>query len=227
LFTQIAKEISIAARDGGDPEINFSLRLAIEKARAANMPKDNIERAIKRGTGEDKDAADLEQIFYEGYGPHGVAMMIEVITDNRNRTVAELRHELISAGGNLADAGSVSWQFKRSAYFAFPATGVDEDLVFEHAVDAGAEDVVIGEDDIEIFAPVDAFKSISDDLSSIGIKPDEAGLSLIPTSHLELDPDQTLQVMRVVEAIEELDDVQQVYSNLEITDAAVELLEVA
>lgn len=217
----------MAAREGGDPEVNFSLRLAIEKARAANMPKDNIERAIKRGTGEDKDAADLEQIFYEGYGPHGVAMMIEVITDNRNRTVAELRHELIKAGGNLADAGSVSWQFKRWAYFAFPAVGLDADMIFDHAVESGAEDVVIGEDDIEIFAPVESFKAISDDLKAIGIQPHEAGLRFIPTSSLQLDSDQTLQVMRVLETLEEMDDVQQVFSNLEITEAVVDLLEVA
>lgn len=227
VFTQIAKDISIAAREGGDPEVNFSLRLAIEKARAANMPKDNIERAIKRGTGEDKEAANLEQIFYEGYASHGVAMMIEVITDNRNRTVAELRHELIKAGGNLADAGSVSWQFKRSAYFAFPVADLDADVVFDRAVEAGAEDMIIGEDDIEIIASVDDFKSISKVLEDLSIKPDEAGLNFVPTSHIQLDQEQTIQVMRVLEVIEDLDDVQRVYSNLEITEAAVEMLEVA
>lgn len=227
VFTQIAKDISIAAREGGDPEVNFSLRLAIEKARAANMPKDNIERAIKRGTGEDKEAANLEQIFYEGYASHGVAMMIEVITDNRNRTVAELRHELIKAGGNLADAGSVSWQFKRSAYFAFPVADLDADVVFDRAVEAGAEDMIIGEDDIEIIASVDDFKSISKVLEDLSIKPDEAGLNFVPTSHVQLDQEQTIQVMRVLEVIEDLDDVQRVYSNLEITEAAVEMLEVA
>jgi YebC/PmpR family DNA-binding regulatory protein len=228
LFTRLAREIAIAAREGGgDLDVNFALRLAVDRARAANMPKENIERAIRRGTGEDKDAAVFEQIVYEGFAPHGVALMIEVVTDNRNRAVAEVRHALSRAGGSMAEAGAVSWQFKRAAYFALPAEGADADRVFELAVEAGADDVITGEDDIEILAPVEAFKHISDQLEAAGIKPAEATLRHVPKATIELTPDQTVQVMRVVDGLEELDDVQEVFSNLHISDAAVEMLEAA
>lgn len=228
LFTRLAREIAIAAREGGgDPETNFSLRLAVDKARASNMPKENIERAIRRGTGEDKDGAAFEQVMYEGFAPHGVALMIEVVTDNRNRAVAEVRHALTRAGGGMADAGAVAWQFRRAAYFALPVAGLDPDAVFELAVDAGADDVLTGDDDVEIFAPVEAFKAISDRLAAQGLKPDEAVLRMIPTSTLELAPEQALQVMKLIDSLEELDDVTQVYSNLKITDAALALLEAA
>ncbi|MCX6072295.1 MAG: YebC/PmpR family DNA-binding transcriptional regulator [Chloroflexi bacterium] len=228
IFTRLAREIAIAAREGGgDLDSNFGLRLAVDRARAANMPKENIERAIHRGTGDDKDAAAFEQVMYEGYALHGVAMMIEVITDNRNRTVAEIRHLLSRAGGNMAEAGSVAWQFKRVAYFALPAAGVDSDKIFELAVEAGADDVTVGDDSIEITAPVEAFKSVSDRLTKIGNKPTEAELRMNPTSVVELPPDQVLQVMRVIESLEELDDVQRVYSTLQVTDEAVALLEKA
>ncbi len=228
MFTRLARELAIAAREGGgDPDTNFSLRLAIDKARAANMPKDNIERAIRRGTGDDKDGVVFEQVMYEGFAPHGVALLVEVVTDNRNRAVAEIRHTLSRAGGTMAEAGAVAWQFKRAAYFAVPAHGVDGDRVFELAVEAGADDVITGGDDLEIIAPVEAFKQISDRLTAAGIKPAEASLRYLPTAALELSPDHTLQVMRVIEGLEELDDVQQVYSNLSVSDAAVALLEAA
>lgn len=228
LFTRLAREIAIAAREGGgDPEANFALRLAVDKARAANMPKENIERAIRRGTGEDKDAGALEQVMYEGFAPHGVALMIEVVTDNRNRAVAEVRHALTRGGGNMAEAGAVAWQFRRAAYFSFPAAGHDPEQVFEAAVEAGADDVITGEDDIEIIAAVEAFKEISNRLASLGIQPEEAALRMMPTSTVELPPEQTLQVMRLIETLEDLPDVQQVYSTLKVTDAAVAMLEAA
>ena len=228
LFTRLAREIGIAAREGGgDPESNIALRLAVDRAKSNNMPKDNIDRAIRRGTGEDKDGASFEQIMYEGYAQHGVAVMIEVVTDNRNRTVAELRHQLIDAGGNLADAGAVSWQFTRSAYFALSAQDVDENEVFEAVVDAGADDVIIGADDIEIIAPVEAFKSISDQLRQMEIKPAEAGLRMIPNSVVSLSSNEALQVMRMIDRIEDLDDVREVFSNLDVTEEAVALLETA
>jgi len=228
VFTRLAREIAIAAREGGgDADANFGLRLAVDRARAANMPKENIERAVKRGTGEDKDAAAFEQVMYEGYAPHGVAMLIEVITDNRNRTVAEIRHLLSRGGGNMAEAGSVAWQFKRGAYFALPTAGVDSEKVFELAVEAGADDVTIGDDAIEISAPVEAFKAVNDRLAKAGVKPAEAELRMHPTTVAELPPDQALQVMRIIEHLEELDDVQRVYSTLQVTDEAVALLETA
>jgi transcriptional/translational regulatory protein YebC/TACO1 len=153
--------------------------------------------------------------------------LIEVVTDNRNRAVAEVRHALTRGGGNLAEAGAVAWQFKRQAYFAIASKGVDPDKVFELAVEAGADDVVTGDDDIEIFAQVEAFKQISDRLHEAGVRAEEASMRMIPTSSIELPPEQTLQVMRLIESLEELDDIQQVYSSLKITDAAVAMLEAA
>lgn len=227
LFTGLAREITLAARAGGDPESNFGLRLAIDRARANNMPKENIERAVRRGTGEDKEGAAIEQIQYEGYAPHGVALVIEVVTDNRKRAVAEVRHILTRMGGNLAESGSVAWQFRRAAYFSIPASGHDPERLFELAVEAGADDVQLGTDDIEIFAPVEAFKQISDRLKEAGIHPQEAALKMMPTSTIELKPEDALQVMRLAESLEELDDVQEVFTNLHITEEAVALLETA
>jgi YebC/PmpR family DNA-binding regulatory protein len=226
VFTRLAREIALAARvGGGDPATNVSLELAIERARAQNMPKDNIERAIKRGTGESREGGDLEQVYYEGYANHGVALMIEVVTDNRNRAVAEIRHALTRNGGSMAEAGSVGWQFNRAAYFSFPAEGVDQNKVFELAVEAGAEDVIFDDNTIEIIGPVDSFKAILDSLNAAKIQPEEAGLRLLPKNEIELDPDATIQVMRTIELIEDLDDVQEVYSNLTITDEAIAKLE--
>jgi len=228
VFTRLAREITIAAREGGgDTETNFTLRLAIDRAKDGNMPKENIERAVKRGTGDDKDGVSLEQTMYEGYAAHGVALMIEVVTDNRNRTVADLRHELTKSGGNLADAGSVSWQFRRAAYFYIPIEKADQEKVFELAVEAGADDVVIGEEEIEIFAPVEVFKEINDRFHEAGIKPSEASLRMMPNTLLDIGGENAVKVMRVIEEIEDLDDVQNVYSNLEVTDEAVSMLETA
>jgi len=228
LFTRLAREVSVAAREGGgDPETNVALRLAVDRAKSSNMPKENIERAIRRGTGEDKEGAKFEQIMYEGYAGHGIALMIEVVTDNRNRTVADLRHVLTKAGGNLADAGAVSWQFVRSAYFVVPSEASDPDAVFESAVEAGAEDVILGEDDIEIVAPVETFKAISDALDSLGSEAADASLRMIPISVVSLPAGESLQVMRMIEQLEELEDVQSVFSNLDVTEEAVALLETA
>jgi YebC/PmpR family DNA-binding regulatory protein len=228
IFTRLAREIAVAAREGGgDPEVNFRLRLAIDRARDANMPKDNIERAIKRGTGEDKEAGELEEIYYEGYAPHGVALIIECVTDNRNRAVADVRHVLNSYGGSLGEGGSVLWQFTRSAYFAITNDGVDEDQIFEIAVECGADDIIIDEDLIEIIAPVSCFKEISDQLRAMGIKPEEEGLRMIPNQEVELETNQLLKVMRVIEDLEDLDDVQNLYSNLHLTDDGMRELEAA
>lgn len=226
IFTRLAREIVMAARDGGgDPNTNVRLALAIEKARAGNMPKDNIERAIRRGSGEDKEAAAIEEITFEGYGPHGVAVMIDTVTDNRNRTIAELRHIFSRSGGNMAEPGAVAWQFDRKSYFSFPSSQMNYDKAFELAIEAGADDVVDGGEEIEIIGPVDAFKTIGDALRSKGVSPDESGLRLIAKQELDLSVDATLSVMRLIEAIEDLDDVQDVFHNVRLSEEALAALE--
>lgn len=228
LFTRLAREIAVAAREGGgDPEANFRLRLAIDKARNHNMPKDNIERAIARGTGDSKEGGQLEEVFYEGYGPHGIALIIHCVTDNRNRAVADIRHVLNRFGGGLGEGGSVSWQFRRVAYFSFPAAGKAEDEIFELAVEAGADDVFFEDELIEIIGEVERFKDISDQLDAAGIETDEAGLRMIPNNELALNPQDTLQVLRVIETLEDLDDVQDVYSNLNVSTEILAQLEAA
>jgi len=221
LFTRLGREITIAARQGGgNLDSNFTLRLAVEKAKRANMPKDNIERAIKRGTGELK-GEELVEVMYEGYAPNGVAVLIQVLTDNKNRTVAEIRRALTRQGGNLAEAGAVAWQFNRRGYITIPPAGVDPDELFELAVEGGADDVEFGDDLIEIYADLENFQGVRQVLEDAGIEVDTAEISMIPTTVMQLDPKETLQVMKVIEALEDLDDVQQVYSNLDITDEAM------
>ncbi len=226
IFTRLAREIVIAAREGGgDPAVNVRLELAIDKAKAANMPKDSIERAVKRGTGEDKEGADFEEIIYEGYAPHGVALMMECVTENRNRTVAELRHILSKAGGNMADPGSVSWQFERMTYFALPSGQHEFDDIFELAVEAGAEDIKQDDELIEIFGKPNSFQSIADHLTKANIKPEESGIKFLPKQEISLDTEQAIKVMKVIENLEELDDIQNIYSNLEITEEAITTME--
>jgi len=228
VFTRLAREIVISAREGGsDVDSNFRLRLAVDKARAENMPKDNIERAIKRGAGEDKDGVVFETIMYEGYVGHGVAVMIEAVTDNRNRTVSDLRHALSKAGGNMAEPGAVGWQFENTAYFSFPSSALGFDKAFEIGVEADANDVLEDNDTIEILAPVESFKLLADALHKVNVQPDEAGLRMMPKQEIELDVDDTMQVLKALETIEDLDDVQNVYSNLKVSDEALTALEVA
>lgn len=226
VFTRLAREIVIAAREGGgDPDSNIRLAMAVERARAQNMPKDNIERAIKRGTGDGKEGNALEEVVYEGYAPHGVAVLISVVTDNRNRTVAEVRHILSRSGGTMSEAGSVAWQFKRVSYFAFDLGSNNQDQIFELAVEAGADDVTFDDNWVEIVGPVEAFKEISTALRANHIAPEEAELRFIPNMETELSDDQTVQVYRVIESLEELDDVQNVYSTLSISESALAQLE--
>lgn len=226
VFTRLAREIVMAAREGsGDAGSNFRLALAIEKARASNMPKDSIERAIKRGTGEDKEGGVFEELTLEGYGPHGSALMVDCVTDNRNRTVAGLRHSFSKSGGNMAEAGAVGWQFERKSYYSFPASQLSYDKAFELAIEAGADDVQEDGENIEIIGPVEVFKTLSDALQNAKVTPDEASLRLIARQDLELGVEETLQVLRVVEAIEELDDVQSVFHNLKLSEEALAALE--
>ncbi len=218
IFTRLAREITIAAREGGgNSDVNFNLRLAVDKARSANVPKDNIERAIKRGTGELK-GADLVEVVYEGYAPNGVAVLVQVLTDNKNRTIADVRRVLTRQGGTLADAGAVAWQFDRKGYIAITPDGVDQETVFEVAVEAGAEDVVFSDDMIEVYAELEHFQAVRQALEDAGIHFETAELSMVPRTTMQLEDKETLQVMGIIEALEELDDVQQVYSNLDISD---------
>jgi len=228
VFTRLTREIVISAREGGsDIDSNFRLRLAVDKARAENMPKDNIERAIKRGAGEDKDATAFEQVTYEGYASHGVAVLVETVTDNRNRTVSDLRHAFSKAGGSMAEPGAVAWQFDRISYFSFPSSVMNFDKAFELGIEASANDVLEENDTIEILAPVESFKLIADALHKANVQPDEAGLRMAPKQEMELDPQDTLQVLKAIETIEDLDDVQNVYSNLKVSDEALAVLETA
>jgi len=216
----------MAAREGGgDPDSNFRLRLAIDKAKAQSMPKDNIDRAVKRASGEGKEGEVYEEVLYEGYAPHGVALIIECVTENRNRTVAEVRHLLARSGGSMAEIGAVSWQFKRAASFSFPSPKYNFDKVFELAVEGGADDVVQDDDEISVVAPVESFKTLSDRFRAANMMPEEAGLSMIPNQELELNVEHTLQVLRTIDGLEELDDVQYVYSNLKISEEAMAAME--
>ena len=225
LFTRIAKEIVIAAREGGgDPESNNRLRLIVAKAKAANMPKDNIERAIKRGTGE-LAGGELIEILYEAYAPHGIGILIETVTDNRNRAIADLRHALNKYGGNMAESGSVSWQFTRKGYISITEK-VDEDELFMVAAEAGADDIQFGEI-TEIYAELDSFQTVQKSLEENGINFEEATVIYDPNNPMELAQQQTLQVMNLIEKIEDLDDVQNVYSTMDITDEAIAAMEAA
>ena len=224
LFTKLIREITVAARTGGpDETANPTLRLAADKARAASMPKDNIERAVRRGAGE-IDGIDFEEVRYEGYGPGGVAVMVDCMTDNRNRTVAEVRHAFSKYGGNLGADGSVAYIFNKVGVLEY-ASGSDEDAVMEAALEAGAEDVVANDDastDV-LTDPVD-FESVRDTMTTAGLEPDNAEITMRAATSMTLDEKGAAAMMKLLETLEELEDVQQVYSNAEIPDAILERL---
>ena len=220
IFTRINRELSVAAREGGgDPDTNPRLRLAIEKANAANMPKDNIERAIKKATG-DLEGVTYEEIRYEGYAPGGVAVMIDCLTDNRNRTVAEVRHAFSKHGGNLGTDGSVAYLFSKIGVIDF-APGTDEDSVMEAALEAGAEDVQTADDgSIEVTTDPDEFNDVLDAMRAAGLKPDNAEVTMRAATEVELDEEAGRQLLAFLDRLEELDDTQDVYSNADIPDTA-------
>lgn len=227
IFTKIARDITLAARHGGgDPNANPSLRLAVDKARRANMPKDNVERAIKRGTGE-LEGGELEEITYEAYAPHGVAMLIKCTTDNRNRALSDVRKVFNKAGGNMAEQGAVGWMFDLKGYITVTAEGVDPDEVFMAAVDAGADDVEVSDDIIEVYTAPDALHIVREALENAGYTIEEAELSQFAKNEIELGVKETLTIMSIVEQLEESDDVDKVYSNLNISDEALAELEAA
>lgn len=226
IFTKLAHEIVVAVREGGeDPEYNFRLRLALDRAADANMPKDNIQRAIDRGTGRSLDGKALEEGFYEGYGPEGIALMIHYLTDNRNRAVSDIRHVLSTHGGNLGSDGCVSWMFSQKGYLAIDPGVMDPEEVALEAIDAGAEDVEMDEDGVEVYTAVEDFKAVSDTLEEAGFEVDNAELVWEPQTIKTLSEKDTMKVMRLVEALEDLLDVQDVYSNLDLQDEMIEKYE--
>jgi YebC/PmpR family DNA-binding regulatory protein len=223
VFTKIGREIMIAVREGGpDPDMNFKLRLVIDKAKQANMPKDNIERSIRRGAGLEKGEA-LEQVIYEGYGPGGAALIVRALTDNRNRAVSDIRRAFSRHGGNLGESGCVAWMFDQKGYITVPLNGHSPDELFDVAVEAGAEDVVVGEDMVEVFSEVGDFQAVQESLTEADIEMDVAELSMVPQTTVDLEPQQGLKVMGLVDALEELEDVEKVYTNLNITDELFEM----
>ncbi|MCI0770513.1 MAG: YebC/PmpR family DNA-binding transcriptional regulator [Chloroflexi bacterium] len=223
LFTKLAREIIIAAGQGGaDTGMNIRLRMAIQKGRDANMPNDNIERAIKRGTGEGGDADQMAEFTYEGYGPGGTAILLETLSDNKNRTVSDVRATLTKAGGNLAQSGAVAWQFQQKGVVVVNA---DEAAAEEYtlvAIDAGAEDFDTFDSTLQIFSPPELMEDIRNTLSEKDASIVSSELSMIPTSTISLDKKTALQTLRLLDLLEDLDDVQKVYSNADFPDDALE-----
>lgn len=228
LFTRLGREIMVAAREGGpDPDANFRLRLVIDKARQANMPKENIERAIQRGAGTGKDSVALDEVIYEGYGPGGTAFMVEVLTDNRNRSVADVRRLFSRHGGNLGETGCVGWMFERKGSMTVNAEGMDPEAVALEAIDAGAEDVKVEGDTVEIYTLIEDLQKVRDALIERNYEVEDAELGWVPKTLFQPDQKTAVQNLRLIESLEELDDVQAVHSNLDITDDALAEFEVA
>jgi YebC/PmpR family DNA-binding regulatory protein len=218
LFTKLIREITVAAKmGGGDPDANPRLRMAIDKAKSQSMPKDNIERAVKRGAGE-LDGADYQEMRYEGYGPGGTAVMVDCLTDNRNRTVAEVRHAFSKFGGNLGADGSVNYLFNHVGQLLYDADA-DEDEIMEAAIEAGAEDVVVDDDgSIEVLTDPGDFESVRDAMQAAGHAPESAELTMRASTNSELGAKEAESMIKLLEVLEDLDDVQQVYSNADISD---------
>lgn len=223
IFTKIIKEISVAAKlGGGDPAANPRLRTAIDKAKGENMPKDNIERAIKKGTGE-MEGVNYEEITYEGYGPGGVAVLVEVMTDNRNRTVSEVRSTFTKCNGNMGETGCVSWIFDKKGLITYPKT-VDFDKLFEAAIEAGAEDVVDQDEQIEVTTDPSSFIEVRDALNGAGFTFENAEVTMIPQTQVKLEGKQAESMIKMIERLEDNDDVQNVYANFDISMEEMEKL---
>ena len=220
-FTRLGREITVAARSGGgDPNFNPRLRLAVDTAKAANMPNENIDRAIKKGTGE-LEGVDYQEIAYEGYGPAGVALYIEVVTDNPNRSVADLRHVLSRNGGSLGASGSVAWQFERRGQIYINATKYDEDATLIAALEAGATDMERDGDAYTVSTDTASFHAVQEGLKQQGIAFQDAELAMVPKTTMHVAGANVSRLLKLLEAVEELEDVQKVYSNLDINDTAL------
>lgn len=226
-FTKVTREIIVAAKSGGgDQEHNFRLRLAVLKAKEVNMPNDNIQRAVKRGTGESADAAQYEEVFYEGYGAGGVAILVQGLTDNRNRTASEMRYIFSRHNGNLGEAGCVGWIFTSKGLIVVDAasSGKSEDEMFELAIEAGAEELKSAEEIYEIYTDPGQLEAVRKYLDVKKIPLKTVAVTMIPQNMVEVTGEQAQQVIRLVDALEENDDVQNVYGNFEIPDAEMELM---
>ncbi len=222
VWTKLIREITVAARLGdGEPADNPRLRAAVDKGLGANMPRDTIDRAIARGAGG-QDGSDVEELTYEGYAAGGVAVLVEVMTDNRNRTVAEVRHAFSKYGGNLGTDGSVAYLFNRQGVISF-APGADEEAIMEVALDAGAEDIVSEDDDsIVVTTPWESMSDVVDALKDASLTPDDAEVTMVPSTYTPCDDDMGENVVKLIDTLEELDDVQNVYSNADLPDSALE-----
>ena len=219
LYTKLGREITVSARDGGgDPEMNFRLRLVIQRAKDANMPADTIERAVKRGSGELDDDIRLEDIVYEGYGPGGAALFIEALTDNRNRTVAELRNVLARGGGNLGESGSVAWMFDTRGQIIIELSNGDPDEAMLESIELGAEDVQEEDGTLVVLTLLEQLESVRRGMEELGYTVESAELTRVPKTMSEPDSDKATQSMQLIERVEDLDDVQKVYTNLELTE---------
>ncbi|HEX2712343.1 MAG TPA: YebC/PmpR family DNA-binding transcriptional regulator [Candidatus Acidoferrales bacterium] len=222
VFTKLIREISIAARvGGGDPNANPRLRTAIAAAKAENMPNDNIERAIQRGTGQ-LEGEQYEEVYFEGYGPGGVGMLIQVVTSNRNRVVSEIRHMMGRHGGNLAEAGSVGWMFHRKGEIVVPKEQANEDRMLGIVLDAGAEDLRDDGSAWEVVTPPEAFEAVRDALVAAGIKPGSAALAMVPQNYIKLTGANAQHMLKLIEALEDHDDVQHVYANFDIDEKEIQ-----
>ncbi len=217
VFTRLIREISMAARGGTDPSTNARLRTAISSAKAENMPGDNIERAILRGSGQ-MEGAQLEEITFEGYGPGGVALLVQVVTDARNRTVSEIRHAFSKNGGNMAEAGAVGWMFERKGEVIVPKEQASEDKIMGIVLDAGAEDLKDDGSSWDVVTPPEAFEAVREAIVKAGMTPASAELGMVPKSYIKLTGNQAGQMIRLVEALEDQDDVQHVYANFDIDE---------
>jgi YebC/PmpR family DNA-binding regulatory protein len=222
IFTKLSREIMIAAREGGgDTAMNFKLRLAVQRAKAENMPNENIDRAIAKATGGG-DQEQLDEIMFEGYGPGGTAILVSTLTDNRNRTVAEVRHRFSRSGGNLGETGSVGWQFEAKGLISIPLNGQDAEEIALQAIDAGAEDVEIQGDTIEVHTDPSSLEGVRQALESEGLAIENADFAMVPKTPLELDEKTAIQALRLLDGLEELEDVQRVYSNADFSDEVLE-----
>jgi len=218
LFTKVAREIIVAAKmGGGDPDANYRLRLAIDKARAVNMPMDNIKRAVERATGGG-EGIEFEEILYEGYGPGGIAVLVETQTDNKNRTAAEVRSVFTKAGGQLAGAGAVAWQFEQRGLIAIPRAGVDPDEVALVAIDAGADDIDTDADPIEVYASPHDLRRVRAGIEAAGVKVESAEIAMIAKNTVDLDASKARQALRLIESLEDLEDTQRVSANFDIPE---------